>query len=66
LRSGTNTRTDKYGGNVENRARFPLEILDIILEIFPASRVGVKLSPINPFNSMTDANPEETIAYVID
>jgi len=35
LRDGTNTRTDKYGGSVENRTRFPMEVMDVVLSVWP-------------------------------
>lgn len=65
LRDGSNKRTDQYGGSIENRMRFLNEILDAVCEIWPANRVGVRLSPENGFNSMSDSNPQqhfETIA----
>lgn len=58
LRDGTNTRTDAYGGTVENRMRFLQEILDAVTTVFPAERVGLKLSPENNFNDMSDTDPQ--------
>jgi N-ethylmaleimide reductase len=66
LRTGINQRTDAYGGSVENRARYPLEVLDAIIEVFDSQRVGLKLAPRNAFNHNSDINPEETLGYVID
>ena len=54
LRDGTNRRTDRYGGSVANRARFLLEVTDAVAGVWGAARVGVRLSPLNPFNSMHD------------
>lgn len=65
LRSGTNNRTDEYGGSVENRARFLLELVDMALEILPPSKIGVKLSPVGRYNEMYEANPEELLKYVL-
>lgn len=45
LQDVTNRRTDEYGGSIENRARFPLEIADAVVEAVGASRTGVRLSP---------------------
>src|SRR6266404_5507117 len=42
----TNLRTDKYGGSIENRARFLFEVLDAVLEVWPSKRVGVKTGPM--------------------
>jgi 2,4-dienoyl-CoA reductase-like NADH-dependent reductase (Old Yellow Enzyme family) len=64
LQSGSNQRTDEYGGSVENRARFLLEITDAVTSVWGAGRVGVHLSPRGDSNSMGDANPRETFGYV--
>ena len=45
LKDGVNKRTDEYGGSIENRARFFFEIVDAVLEVLPAGKVGVKFSP---------------------
>ena len=45
LRDGSNKRTDAYGGSIENRARFPLEVVDAVLGVWGAARVGYKVSP---------------------
>ncbi|MDH5472264.1 MAG: alkene reductase [Gammaproteobacteria bacterium] len=65
LRDGTNQRTDEYGGTVEKRMRFLNEVLDAVCEIWPGNRVGIRLSPENSFNSMSDSSPEEHFAYFI-
>lgn len=64
LRSSTNHRTDAYGGSVENRARLLLEVVDAVVQVWGADRVGVRLSPVNPFNDISDADPEATFGYV--
>jgi N-ethylmaleimide reductase len=64
LRDGSNRRTDAYGGPIENRARFLLEIVDATTAAIGAGRVGVRLSPANPFNSMSDSDPAGLIRYV--
>ncbi|KAJ3163702.1 hypothetical protein HDU86_000296 [Geranomyces michiganensis] len=48
----SNVRTDKYGGSPENRARFALEAIDHLIDVFGADRVGVKLSPSGGYNTM--------------
>ncbi|MCW8909404.1 MAG: alkene reductase [Gammaproteobacteria bacterium] len=65
LRDGTNQRSDEYGGNVENRMRFLNEILDAVCEVWPTNRVGLRLSPENSFNDMSDSSPQQHFAYFI-
>ena len=64
LRDGTNRRTDAYGGPLDNRARLLLDVTEAVAGVWGAARVGVRLSPINSFNSMADSRPEETFPYV--
>lgn len=64
LRDGSNKRTDKYGGSVENRARLPLEVTEAAIGIWGPSRVGYKISPHAQFLSMSDANPRKTFSYL--
>lgn len=64
LQSGTNLREDEYGGSVENRARFLLEIADAAIAIWGPGRVGVHLAPASDSHDMSDANPRETFGYV--
>ena len=64
LQTGTNHRTDDYGGPVENRARFLLEVTDAAISVWGADRVGVHLSPQGDSHDMSDANPLETFSYV--
>jgi len=65
LRDGSNTRTDRYGGSVENRTRFLLEVTRAVVDVWGADRVGVRLSPTNPFNSMADSNPAATFGHAV-
>jgi len=65
LRSSTNRRTDAYGGSKENRARLLLEVLDAVCREIGNERVGVRLSPVTPFNDLSDDNPQETFDYVV-
>jgi N-ethylmaleimide reductase len=57
LRDGSNKRTDEYGGSIENRARLTLEVLQAVCEIWGSGRVGIRISPLNSFNSMIDSDP---------
>ncbi|QSQ18884.1 alkene reductase [Pyxidicoccus parkwayensis] len=63
LRDGSNHRTDAYGGSVENRARLLLEVTEAVAGAIGADRTGVRLSPMNPFNSMSDSDPAKTFSY---
>ncbi|WP_440945564.1 alkene reductase [Methanosarcina sp. T3] len=63
LRSGSNKRTDKYGGSLENRARLPLEVTKAVIEVWGGDHVGYRISPHNTAHSMSDANPRETFSY---
>jgi N-ethylmaleimide reductase len=65
LRSGSNRRTDRYGGSVENRARLLLEVVDAVAGVWGANRVGVKLSPTKSFNDMHDDDPVETFSHAV-
>jgi len=65
LRSSTNRRSDAYGGNKENRARLLLEIIEAVGAAIGNDRVGLRLSPVTPFNDIADANPQETFDYVV-
>ena len=58
LQSSTNQREDSYGGSVENRARFLLEVVDALIEVWGAGRVGVHLAPRGDEHDMGDANPK--------
>jgi 2,4-dienoyl-CoA reductase-like NADH-dependent reductase (Old Yellow Enzyme family) len=64
LQDGTNHRTDKYGGSIENRARLMLEVVDAVISVWGADRVGMHLSPRGDSNDMKDSNPGETFEYV--
>ena len=60
LESGTNRRTDAYGGAVENRVRLLLEVVEAVSEVWQPDRVGVRLSPLGTMNDIQDADPETT------
>lgn len=63
LDSKTNLRTDRYGGSLENRFRFLEEITEAILTVWPADRVGVRLSPNGNFNDMGAPDFRETYTH---
>ncbi|MDE2118719.1 MAG: alkene reductase, partial [Betaproteobacteria bacterium] len=65
LRDGSNKRTDAYGGSLANRARLMLEVTEAVSAVWGANRVGIRLSPLQPFNNMRDSNPEATFGYAV-
>jgi len=65
LEDGTNTRSDKYGGSQENRARFLLEIVAEISAAIGADRLGVRLSPFGQYGGIHDSKPRELFMFVI-
>jgi N-ethylmaleimide reductase len=64
LQDGTNTRTDNYGGPVENRARLMLEVTDACIDVWGANRVGMHLAPRRDSHDMSDSDPAATFGYV--
>ena len=65
LRDGSNQRNDAYGGTLENRARLMLEATEAVCDAVGADRVGIRLSPLQPFNDMKDSDPEATFSHVV-
>ncbi len=64
LRDGSNHRTDAYGGSIENRARLLFDVVEAVTQVWGVNRVGVRISPVTPFNSMQDSEPDKTFGYV--
>jgi 2,4-dienoyl-CoA reductase-like NADH-dependent reductase (Old Yellow Enzyme family) len=64
LQDGTNKRSDRYGGSIENRARLLLEVTDAAIGVWGAGRVGVHLAPRADSHDMGDSNRAETFTYV--
>ncbi len=65
LEDGTNHRSDAYGGPIENRARLLLEVVDAVIGVWGADRVGVRLSPYGKFSDMHDSDPVALFSYVL-
>ena len=63
LRDSSNHRTDAYGGSVQNRMRLLNDILDGVSTVWSSHRIGVRLSPENSFNSMSDSDPQNHFEY---
>lgn len=66
LTPNSNTRTDQYGGSVENRCRFVVEVLNAMSDEIGADRVGLRICPGNPFNDMVDPDPVATYSTLIE
>ena len=66
LRSGSNIRTDAYGGSVNNRIRLLLEITQALTQVWPSHQIGIRLSPVSTFNDMHDEHPEQTFSKLIE
>jgi N-ethylmaleimide reductase len=66
LSTGTNQRDDRYGGSVENRIRFVVETLEAMGAVDGMNRVGMRICPGNPFNDLSDENPEETFTVLLN
>jgi N-ethylmaleimide reductase len=66
LRDGANHRTDLYGGSVENRCRFALEVVDACVAEIGAGRVGIRLSPVSPANDSSDSHPQAVFGHLVE
>jgi N-ethylmaleimide reductase len=65
LVDGANKRNDEFGGSIENRSRFVLEIMNALVEVFGKDKAGIKLSPSIPYNGMIDSDPTALFSYLI-
>jgi 2,4-dienoyl-CoA reductase-like NADH-dependent reductase (Old Yellow Enzyme family) len=66
LQDGSNKRTDEYGGSMENRARFMLEVTDAVISVWGADKVGMHLAPRGDAHSMGDSDCEKVFSYVAE
>lgn len=66
LRDGSNQRSDNYGGSIANRVRLLLEVTEAVVAVADADRVGVRISPLNPFNDMADSDPQALFNHVAE
>lgn len=64
LHDNVNTRTDAYGGSVENRTRFTLEVIKAVCAAVGPDRTGIRLSPFNYFQDTKDSDPNTHWAYL--
>lgn len=65
LSTGTNQRSDSYGGSIANRARFALETLAVMAAEAGAHKLGMRICPDNPFNDLADADPQGSFDYLL-
>lgn len=66
LKDGSNKRTDAYGGNIQNRARLPLEVAEAVIGVWGPERVGYRVASYNSNHSMSDSDPVETLSYLAE
>jgi N-ethylmaleimide reductase len=59
LATNTNQRTDRYGGSLDNRIRFAVEVATAVAEEIGAGRTGLRISPGNPFNDIAESDTHE-------
>ena len=65
LRDGSNHRVDAYGGSIENRVRFAVEVAEAVLRVWEPSRVGFRISPASASNDMRDSDPKAVFTYLV-
>ena len=65
LRDGSNQRADAYGGSAAHRIRLLVEVAEAVADVWGADRVGVRISPLNPFNTMRDSDPGQTFGAAV-
>jgi N-ethylmaleimide reductase len=66
LQDGSNKRTDAYGGSVENRSHFLLEVVEAMVSVWGGNRVAVRIAPGGTWNSMSDSNPTALFNYLAE
>jgi N-ethylmaleimide reductase len=66
LQDGSNKRTDAYGGSIENRSRFLLEVVEAMVSAWGGDRVAVRIAPGGTWNSMSDSNPAALFNYLTE
>src|SRR5580700_1249094 len=64
LQDGSNRRTDSYGGSIENRSRFLLEVVEAMTSVWGGDRVAVRIGPSGTWNEMSDSDPIALFKYV--
>ena len=64
LQDGSNKRTDLYGGSIQNRSRFLLEVVEALVSVWGRDRVAVRIGPSGTWNGMSDSNPQALFSHV--
>src|SRR6266404_645637 len=64
LQDGINKRTDMYGGSIENRSRFLLQVMEALVSVWGGNRVAVRIAPGGRWNGMSDSDPDALFDYV--
>ena len=64
IRDGANQRTDEFGGSIENRLRFPLQVVAAVVAEVGAGRTGIRISPTNPNGGTKDSEPVKTFGQL--
>lgn len=65
LRDDSNRRSDRYGGAIENRVRFALEVAEAVSTVFGKGRVGMRISPVSPANDARDSDPQALFEHLV-
>ncbi|KAF3493616.1 hypothetical protein DY000_02057465 [Brassica cretica] len=65
LKDKVNDRTDQYGGSLENRCRFAVEVIEAVVKEIGSDRVGIRLSPFADYMDSGDSNPEALGLYMV-
>ncbi len=66
LRDKTNRRTDRYGGNIENRTRFLAEVVAAVVSVAGGQRTGIRFSPLSPSNDIADSDPRPLFLAAVE
>ena len=66
LQDTCNNRTDEYGGSIENRVRFPLQVVNAVVNAIGSDRVGLRMSPWSPFQGMKMKDPKPTFIHYLE
>lgn len=66
LKDKTNLRTDDYGGSIPKRVRFMTEVVEAVVSVWSSERVGIRLSPGNPVNDISDSNRQSLFDYIVE
>src|SRR5882762_1831167 len=64
LQDGVNKRTDMYGGSIENRSRFLLQVVEALVSVWGGNRVAVRIAPSGTWNGVSDSNPIALFDYL--